>query len=130
MLTRRLVSAAIVAMILAVGATASVETRGGSYHRTTYVTFGQKVALPGIELTAGTYIFELPMPDQYRNMVRVLSRDRKTVYLTQFTRTVQRPANLDPKRGISFHEASRGTAPSVSTWFPEHDDNGRQFIYR
>ena len=53
MLTHRLVSAAIGATILAVVATASVETRGVSSHRTTYVTFGQRVALPGVELAAG-----------------------------------------------------------------------------
>ena len=128
MLTRSLV-AALGATILAVVATVSTEARV-SPHRTTYVTFGQSVALPGVELAAGTYIFELAAPEQYRNLVRVLSRDRRRVYLTQFTQTVQRPATLDPNRGISFHETPRGSAPSVSTWYPPDDHIGRQFIYR
>lgn len=128
MLTRRLAAAAFGAAILAVVATASAEADVSS-HRTTFVTFPQSVALPGIELSAGTYIFELAAPNEYKNMVRVLSRDRRHVYLTQFTLMVSRPAKLDPAHGISFHEALRGTPPSVSTWFPEHETTGRQFIY-
>jgi hypothetical protein len=129
MLTSRLASATIGAAILAVAATASAEAVYSS-HRTTYVTFRQGVALPGVELAAGTYVFELAAPEQHTNLVRVLSRDRKKIYLTQFTLQVQRPAKLDPKRAISFHEGSRGASPSVNTWFPEHEDTGRQFIYR
>lgn len=125
----RLTAAAFGAAILAVVATASTQAWVSS-HRTTYVTFNRSVALPGVELMAGTYIFELAAPDQHTNLVRVLSRDRKKVYLTQFTLKIQRPANLDPKRMISFHEASRGEVPPVNAWFPEYEDTGRQFIYR
>jgi hypothetical protein len=128
MFTRKLAAAAFGATILAVVATASTEAWAS--RRTTYVTFGQAVALPGIELAAGAYIFELAAPNQHKNLVRVLSRDRKKVYLTQFTLTVQRPANLDPKRMISFREAPRGMALPVNTWFPENEVTGRQFIYR
>jgi hypothetical protein len=129
MFTRRFLAAALGAAILAVAATGSLGAWSGS-HRTTYVTFNHEVALPGIQLSPGTYIFELASPEQHKNLVRVLSRDRKTIYLTQFTLTVQRPANLNPKRMISFHEAPRGQAVPVNAWFPEYEDTGRQFIYR
>jgi hypothetical protein len=129
MFTRRIKAAAFGAAILALAATSSLDAWGSS-HRTTYVTFAQTVALPGVELSPGTYVFELAAPDQHRNLVRVLSRDRRTTYLTQFTLTVQRPANLNPKRMISFHEAERGKPVPVDTWYPEHEDTGRQFIYR
>lgn len=129
MLTRKLAAAAIGAAILGVAVTASAGAMS-SHHRTTYVTFPQAVALPGVELAAGTYIFELPLPDQHLNLVRVLSRDRKKVYLTQFTLTVQRPADVAPNRGISFNEAARGRSPAVKAWFPESDATGRQFVYR
>jgi hypothetical protein len=127
MCTRRIIVAFGVALFT-VAATASLGAWGS--HRTTYVTFNRSVALPGVELTAGTYIFELAAPDQHQNLVRVLSRDRRTTYLTQFTYTVQRPQNLDPKRMITFHEAPRGSAIPVNAWFPEHEPTGRQFIYR
>lgn len=129
MFTRRFMAAALGAAILAVVATGSLNAWGSS-HRTTYVTFSQPVALPGVELAAGTYIFELAAPEQHRNLVRVLSRDRQMIYLTQFTLTVQRPNNLNPKRAISFLEAPRGQAVPVNAWFPEYEDTGRQFIYR
>jgi hypothetical protein len=61
MFSRKLMAAVFGAAILAVSATASMQA-AYSAERTTYVKFNRSVALPGVELTAGTYIFELAEP--------------------------------------------------------------------
>src|SRR5438270_895423 len=57
-----------------------------------YITFSRSVALPGVELAAGTYLFTLASPNTNQSLVRVLSRDRQKIYLTAFTVDANRPA--------------------------------------
>src|SRR5689334_17713043 len=59
-------------------------------NRTTFFTFSRSVQIPGAALPAGTYLFELADPNHSLDVVRVLSKDRKRVYLTAFTRPVER----------------------------------------
>ena len=127
MCSRRLLVAAFGAAILAVTATASIKATEIA-EKTTYLTFSRSVALPGVELSAGTYIFELVLPATNSNIVRVLSRDRSRVYLTAFTMMVRKPHNL--KDMVTFGEAQRGMAPPITAWYPPEDGSGRQFIYR
>ena len=94
---------------------------------TNYLTFSRAVALPGVTLPAGTYIFERAgqnTPD----IVRVLSRDRSKVYLMAFTTTIPRPENLRD-RVVLLAESARGAAPQVRAWFPIGDAIGHQFNY-
>lgn len=102
---------------------------GGSQARTTYLTFSGAVALPGITLAKGSYIFELAEPGLSADMVRVLDADRRTVYLTAFTQLVPRPLNVPQNKAITFHEAARGVAAPIDIWFPEGESVGHQFIY-
>jgi hypothetical protein len=127
MFSRRLLAATFGAAILAVSATATMHALSIS-ERTTYLTFSRSVALPGVELAAGTYIFELVMPESNSNIVRVLSKDRRRVYLTAITGLVQRPHNL--KDMVTFGEAPRGMAPPIKAWFPPETSTGRLFLYR
>src|SRR5882672_1548568 len=69
---------------------------------TMYVTFNRPVSLPGVTLGSGTYIFEAPDPESDQDLVRVLSRDRKIVILTTFTRAVDRPADMRRNQVFSF----------------------------
>ena len=55
------------------------------------------------------------------------SRDGRQIYLTQFTRTVNKP--WENTAHVKFGEAARGSAHPVDTWYPTGDDSGRQFIY-
>jgi hypothetical protein len=99
--------------------------------RTTYLTFRQPVSLPGVELAAGTYIFELADAGKSMDLVRVSSRDRSKVYLMAFTTLVNRPAGMRPDRMVTLGEASRGVAPPIRAWYPNDDTNkGHAFIYR
>jgi len=113
---------------LVVGAAGIARSENTNPH-TNYITFSRGVALPGVELAAGTYIFETPTNSMSNAIVRVSSRDRQKVFLTVYTRQVERPKNDNGKLLVTLGEASPGSAPPVSTWFPIGDSIGHQFIY-
>jgi hypothetical protein len=94
----------------------------------TYLTFNQRVALPGVTLEKGTYVFERVGIGE--DLVRVTSRDGQRVYLTVFTNEVQRPAGLPTHDPVMFAESASGTPPPITAWFPEATSTGRAFIYR
>lgn len=106
------------------GATFNLNNR-----RTTYLTFNGAVQLPGVSLPAGTYTFELALPDSTWDLVRVSSRDGKHVYLTAFTRVIERPREMPPNQYITFGEGPANAPPPIQAWFPPDERTGRQFIY-
>ncbi len=128
MFSRRLLAVSFGAVILAGAAAASADALTGE-RGTTYVKFSRNVALPGVELTAGTYIFERVDPVNHY-IVRVLSRDRRHVYTTQVTNVIQRPANVSNDHGIILGEAGPGVSAPVQAWFPVGAELGHEFIYR
>jgi hypothetical protein len=130
----------IKATVTAVGATAfavamasgpaatTVGATGATAAQTNYLTFSGTVALPGVQLQAGTYIFERAIPDN-ADVVRVLSRDRRHAYLLAFTRQVTRPAGLRQGQAILLGESARGVPPPVRAWYPIDEGIGHEFIY-
>ena len=96
MLVRRIVHTLCGVVLLGVLAT-SVTGASFDSRRTTYFTFSGTVQMPGVALPAGTYIFEIANPDGGSDVVRVLSRDRKKVYLMKFTRSIYRESSGDLK---------------------------------
>jgi hypothetical protein len=128
MFVRRIVHAlCAVGLLAALGTSASgamIDSR-----RTTYFTFSGTVQMPGVALPAGTYIFEVANPEGQSDLVRVLSRDRKTVHLMKFTRFVYRASNGNLKPTISLGETPAGTPPPVTAWYPQSETRGREFIY-
>ena len=128
MLNRKIAVVVGVAL-LAVLAVASTDAWTDA-SQTTYVKFSRSVALPGVELTAGTYIFELADPGTSQSLVRVMSRDRRRIYTQQFTVSVQRPKNIDDQHGIAFGEAPAGVAPPIKVWYPAGQAIGHAFLYR
>ena len=96
---------------------------------TMYLTFSGPVGLPGVTLPAGTYIFErVDTPDRI-DLVRVSARNRSHVYLTAFTRTIDRPRNLKSSQAVTFREGRPGAAPEIASWFPMGAAEGHQFVY-
>jgi hypothetical protein len=61
--------------------------------------------------------------------VRVLSRDRKIVYLTAFTNEVSRPGDMSRDQHVSFGESAPDRPVPISIWWSD-DSVGREFIYR
>lgn len=113
--------------LVTVGATTQAVTLG---ERTTFLTFNGPVALPGISLGTGTYIFELAEPMSNNSVVRVSSVDRQRVYLTAFTHPIVRPANMRRDQVVTFGESVNGAPKPITAWFPADSTTGREFIYR
>ena len=107
-----------------IGAAMLVDTK-----QTTYFTFNRAVALPGVALGPGTYIFELATPDSARNLVRVMSRDRSKVYLTAFTRVIERSPSRNLDATIVLGESTVKSPAPIREWYPAGERSGRQFIY-
>ena len=126
MLKSRFVLVSCVAAALGLATAASV-ARANAPH-TMYLTFSAPFALPGVALPAGTYIFEVVAPGS-TDVVQVRSRDRAQVYLTAFTRRVNRPAGLRADRQVVFNEVPSGTTPPIKAWFPIGEDVGHEFLY-
>ena len=91
------------------------------------VTFSQAVALPGVTLAPGTYMFEAGPSNTNRNVVRV-SRDRQTLYMG-LTIPVTRAKDAEPAI-VTFGEAGRGEAAPIVAWYPGGSNQGHQFLYR
>ena len=128
MLKGHLKTAAVGALFLGLVVAAATTARGDSDHAN-YLTFSRAVALPGVELAAGTYIFSTPSNAMSNTIVRVSSRDGRTVYLTAFTRDVARPKGDNGKLIVSLGEAPAGAARPVAAWFPIGESSGHEFIY-
>lgn len=116
--------AAVFALMLLTGAAVTADA-----HKTTYLTFSQPVTLPGVALGSGTYIFEIANPDSGADVVRVMSRDRSIAYYMGFTRGVSRPRIVPRTQSVSLGESAAGVPPPVTTWWPQFESTGRQFIY-
>ena len=119
---------AIVGVLLVVGLTGPLNGFDNP-NRMTYLTFNTPVALPGVTLPAGTYVFERATPDSTLNLIRVSSRDRKKVYLTRSTISVARPRNWSGDRQIVFAERKAGEVPRISVWYPIDTSIGHKFVY-
>jgi hypothetical protein len=127
MFTRASTIAACTAM-LGVAALSPADA-GGPRRSTAYLTFSRSVALPGITLPAGTYIFERAEISNSSNVVHVSSRDRSRVHVLALTNRIVRPAGWPADRPISFGEAPAGGVPPILVWYPPHDDLGHAFLY-
>jgi hypothetical protein len=123
-LTRGLVAAALGALVIG-GAAQPTRAWSDINHRE-YLTFSGPVAIPGVILPAGTYMFEVPSPSFSNTLVTVRSRDGRQVYLTRFTNAVDR---RDPGTPVTFRETARGQVPQIDAWYPMAGEQGRQFVY-
>jgi hypothetical protein len=112
-----------------IGLSTAAPSQGGEdSNRTTHLTFSKPVALPGVSLPAGTYIFERASPYNAIDVVRVSSEDRRFVYYAGFTELVPRPARRAPL--VTFGEAVAGAALPIKEWYPIDSGSGHRFIYR
>ena len=128
MLVRKIVHTLCGVVLLGVLAT-SVTGASFNTSRTTHFTFSGAVQLPGVTLPAGTYTFEVVNTNSGSDIVSVRSRDRKKVYLMQYTRAVYRPSASTLKATITLGETPAGTPPPVKAWYPESETRGREFVY-
>ena len=113
------------AIVLAAGA---LVTRAATDRQTTYVTFSGAVALPGVTLEPGTYVFErvaAGTPDA----VVVRGADHRTVHYMGTTQPSARPAWLAGGRHIVFGERRAGAPLPIAAWYPTGETFGYRFVY-
>ena len=125
MLKGILAAAAVGTLVLGVFAQPIQANYWGAHHE--LLTFNAPIALPGVVLAAGTYLFEIPSEGASHSLVRVSSRNGRQIYLTQFALEV--PARPGGPR-VTFREAAPGSATPIDTWFPIGDEMGRRLVYK
>jgi hypothetical protein len=94
-----------------------------------YLSFSGPVRLPGVTLTAGTYIFEIANPMSTSDVVVVRGRERQKTYFLGMTRPIVRPSGARGEKPVTFGEAARGEAQPITAWYPAGEQVGREFLY-
>jgi len=118
----------IASIVIVTGLLTSTSKAIGNVAHTSYFTFSGRIALPGVSLPAGTYVFEVVNPTA-NAIVRVSSRDGRKTYVTAFTRTIDRSPGQPADLQLVLNEVPAGTRPSVRAWFPLGERSGHEFIY-
>jgi len=124
MLKRLLTASVLVVLVhmMASGANAS------TFDKRTYFTFNQSVALPGVTLPAGTYMFRLADPDTSRRVIQVSDKQGKESYALLLTMPAYR---LDAAKDseVRFLETPAGAPRAINAWWYVGDNTGYQFMY-
>ena len=123
-----LIPGLIIAVGLIVAVAAFAVTSHAAASNANTLTFSRDVALPGVVLPAGTYVFDLANPNSSHDVVIV--RQNSRVYFLGFTLPVQRPPRMALDQPVTLREARPDTAAPIDTWFPLGSSSGHQFIYR
>jgi len=102
--------------------------RAGEWDKTTRVTFGEAVQVPGTVLPPGSYVFKLADTTSYRHVVQIFNGDD-----TRLVTTVMAIPNelLEPsgKTILTYDERPVGQPVALDAWFYPGDTFGQQFIY-
>jgi hypothetical protein len=99
-----------------------------TWDKMTTVTFSGPVALPGVTLPAGTYVFKLLDSKSDRHIVQVFNADRDHLYTTILAIPNYRLTPTD-KTVLNFRETPPGKAQAVRAWFYPGDNFGQEFVY-
>ena len=124
MLKKALRSACAIALLTCLmGASGSAQT----YDKRTVFTFSGPVALPGVTLPAGQYLFRLADSTD-RKVVQVLSADGKTPYGMFFSLPAERfePASTPE---VQFMETASGMPAAIKASWYAGERSGYEFMY-
>jgi LPXTG-motif cell wall-anchored protein len=118
------------AILALVGAVALVcpQARADEWNKKTVVTFNEPVEIPGMVLSAGTYVFKLADMMADRNVVQVYNKDETRLYGTFLAIPDYRMKTPD-KAVITFEERAAGSPEAVKAWFYPGDNYGDEFVY-
>ena len=119
---RRGVALAALAIVCAAGA-ASAQ----SIDRRTFFQFSGPVAVPGVTLPAGKYVFHVAGTTQ-REVLQVLSADGRTSYAQFLAWRAERRESV-PAPELRFMETGPGVAPAIKTWWHPSELVGYEVIY-
>jgi hypothetical protein len=99
--------------------------KGGA--REHFLTFNVPVAIPGVALAPGSYIFRRPV-DNVGSVIQVLSADRRRVYAMLNTLPAFR-SKVTHDDQILFGEAHSGAPIPIKTWFLADNSLGYTLMY-
>jgi hypothetical protein len=128
---KRIVVVSTIALALVAALTVrTASAQGYPEDKRVFFTFSGPVAVPGVTLPAGRYLFRIPtkIGTGNRNVVQVLSADGKTAYAQFFGISALR-TNAAPKPEIRFMETAAGMPAAVKTWWYPGLKDGYEFIY-
>ena len=92
------------------------------------LTVHKEVALPGVVLTPGEYIFET-LDAAGGHAVRVASRNGRAVFLG-LTVPTERTRRAAAGGELVLGEAPAGEPQPIRAWFPDGSLHGEAFLYR
>jgi hypothetical protein len=101
--------------------------RAQSVDKRTFFEFSGPVAVPGVTLPAGKYMFRVTAATQ-RDVLQVLSADGVSTYAQFFALRAYRAESV-PTPEIRFMETGPGVPAAVKTWWYPSDLVGYEFIY-
>jgi hypothetical protein len=93
-----------------------------------FLSFNVPVAIPGVALAPGSYIFRRPV-DSAGSVIQVLSADRRHVYALLNTMPAFR-ARLTNHDEIVFGETHSGSPIPIKEWFLAERSIGYRLMYR
>jgi LPXTG-motif cell wall-anchored protein len=112
----------VAAALVAATATAQVVDK-----RTTF-TFNGPVAVPGVTLPAGSYLFRLANPESSQHVVQVLSADGGTPYAMFFALQAYRNKPAEEPE-VRFMETAADMPHAIRTWWYPGQTTGYEFMY-
>ena len=90
-----------------------------------HLTFSGPVALPGVSLGPGTYIFRKPA----NNVLQVTNANR-VPYAMVMTRPISRTARTDRYEVVLGSPLSDGSPRRIEAWFAPGESTGQQLMYK
>lgn len=124
MLKRMFTASVLVVLVNAMASGADAST----FDKRTYFTFSQSVALPGVTLPAGTYMFRLADPDTTRRVIQVSDKDGTQSYAMLLTMPAYRSQAVKDSE-IRFLETPAGAPRAINAWWYVGDSTGYEFMY-
>src|SRR5688572_19646376 len=124
MLKRLFTASVLVVLVHAMASGADAFTSD----KRTYFTFNQSVALPGVTLPAGTYMFRLADPDTSRRVIQVSDKEGTQSYALLLTMPAYRTEAAKDSE-IRFLETPAGAPRAINAWWYVGESTGYEFIY-
>jgi hypothetical protein len=124
---KRMISVFSIATAAAAFVFFATPAQANEWNELTYFTFSAPVALPGVALPAGTYMFKHPDVND-RQVVQVFSQDGQTIY-GSFLTIPERRLTPSDQPTVTLEETPAGTPEAIKAWFYPGRTTGDEFIY-
>jgi hypothetical protein len=123
----KLSSFAVLMTLCALAALIVPKARADEWDKKTTLTFNEPVQVPGITLSAGTYVFKLADSSD-RTIVQIWNED-ETKLITTILAIADYRASTPDKTIVSFDERPTGQPEALKAWFYPGDNSGVEFVY-